>query len=348
MTPSDRVHIFIMAGGSGERFWPLSRKHQPKQFLSLDGGPSLLQRTVHRAAPLCPPGQLTILTNRDLVEATRLHCPGIPVIGEPARRDTAPAATLATALARSRHPDAIVVLLPADPWIVDDSLFQEDLQTAIQAAQSQNAFLTLAIPPTCPATGFGYLEAASPVTPGSAFAVRRFVEKPDLTTAQSYLENGNFFWNAGIFVWPAQRFLEEARRLAPPLADFIEQWPARDTDAFLETRFPELPKISVDYAIMEKARNVAAVPARFGWDDIGTWTALPERLGTDSRGNCTHGPHLLDETHNCIVWSSGRPIVLSGASDLVVVECPDAILVCHRSRVQEIKRLLPNLPPELH
>lgn len=343
------VHVFILAGGSGERFWPLSRQSRPKQFLSFDGGPSLLQRTVHRAAPLCLPEKLTILTHRDLAEATRQHCPGIRVVAEPARRDTGPAAALATALALASDPEAIVVLLPADPWISDDALFREDLATAIAQARTSDALLTLAIPPTHPATGFGYLEASTLPSPGTVFDVRRFIEKPDLANAQSYLRTGGYYWNAGIFVWRADVFLNQCRSLAPTLADFIENWPAgQGIPDDYEQRFAALPKISVDFAVMEKARHVAAVHARFEWDDIGTWTALPARLGTDAQGNSSHGTHVLRDSHRCIVWSSSRPIVLCGTEDLVVVESEDAVLVCHRSRVQEIKHLLPRLPPELH
>jgi mannose-1-phosphate guanylyltransferase len=337
-----------MAGGSGERFWPLSRQHKPKQFLSLLGGPSLLQRTVHRAAPLAPPGALTILTSELLRETTATHCPGIPVIAEPARRDTGPAAALATALAWVQDPEAVVVLLPSDPWITDDLIFQEDLGAAISLASQEDSLVTVAVPPTHPATGFGYLELGEDLTPGPGKRVRRFVEKPDLTTAQGYLESGIHFWNAGIFVWRASVFVQEARRSCPELARFIESFPASGADTYIRTDFPALPKISVDFAIMEKARSVAAVPARFGWDDIGTWTALPAHLPADAAGNTLAGPvAVLESTHN-IAISSGRTLALCGVEDLVIVETPDAVLVCHRSRVQDVKKLLPLLPPELH
>jgi mannose-1-phosphate guanylyltransferase len=348
--PSSSTHVFILAGGSGERFWPLSRKTRPKQFLSLLGGPSLLQRTVHRAAPLCPPGQLRILTNQDLAETTRTHCPGIPVIAEPARRDTGPACALATALALHADPDATVVLLPADPWISQDDLFQADLQAAIAVAQSGPHLVTVAVPPTHPATGFGYLEAGEPLPGHPAFTVRRFVEKPNLATAQTYLESGEHFWNAGIFVWRASAFLDEARRSAPPLAAFIEGFP-RDpaaAEAWIAAEFPALPKISVDFALMEKARSVAAVRAHFTWDDIGTWTALPAHLPADEHANTALGPLATLDASGNITFSQGRTIALCGVENLVVVETPDALLVCHRQRVQDIKKLLPLLPPSLH
>jgi len=348
---SPSTHVFILAGGSGERFWPLSRKHHPKQFLSLLGGPSLLQRTIQRAAPLCPEGALRILTNEALAEPTRNHCPGIPVIAEPARRDTGPACALATALAHASHPGSVVVLLPADPWIPQDDVFRQDLESAISLAHSGSHLVTVAIRPTHPATGFGYLEAGEPI-PGApeAFAVRRFVEKPGLETAQSYLESGIHYWNAGIFVWRASAFLEETRRCAPELAQFIEAFPTQPAaqDSFIASHFPSLPKLSVDFAVMEKARQVAAIPARFDWDDIGTWTALPSHLPSDPDSNTSLGPIAALDSRRNITVSQGRTIALCGVEDLVVVETPDAVLVCHRSAVQEVKKLLPLLPPELH
>lgn len=345
------THVFILAGGSGERFWPLSRKHRPKQFLSLLGGPSLLQRTVQRAAPLCPEGRLQILTNQELAEATRTHCPGIPVIPEPARRDTGPACALATALAYAAHPDSIVVLLPADSWISQDDVFRQDLEAAITLAQSTSHLITFAIRPTYPATGFGYLEAGDAI-PGSAnaFTVRRFVEKPGLDAAQHYLESGIHYWNAGIFVWHASAFLDETRCCAPELAAFIQGFPTQPTarDGYIASHFPSLPKLSVDFAIMEKARSVAAIPARFSWDDIGSWVALPTHLPADADSNTSLGPMAALNATGNITVSQGRTIALCGVRDLVVVETADAVLVCHRSAIHDIKKLLPRIPLELH
>lgn len=346
MAPPPLV-VCILAGGSGERFWPLSRLARPKQFLSVLGGQSLLARSVARARPLCTDGHLVILTSASLAEATRAECPGVDVLAEPARRDTGPAAALATAYARTLHPDAVVVLLPSDPWIGDDALFREDLTRAADLAATTSSLVTLAVPPTHPSTGFGYLELAEPLAPG-ARRVARFMEKPDLETAQRFLESGRHAWNAGMFIWKASAFLEEAGRSAPELAAFIRGWPAGDASAYLATAFPALPRVSVDYAVMEHARSVAAVEARFSWDDVGTWTALAAHLPPDASGNTLTGATTAHDSRDCIAMSTGRTIALCGVSDLVVVETPDAVLVCHRSRVQDIKGLLQKLPPALH
>jgi mannose-1-phosphate guanylyltransferase len=347
-SPDDSTHVFILAGGSGERFWPLSRKTKPKQFLSLLGGPSLLQRTVHRAAPLCSQNRLAILTSQALVETTRKHCPNIPVIAEPAQRDTGPACALATAIAYSENPAATVVILPADHWIPQADIFQADIRAAIDLAANSPCLVTIAIPPTHPSTGFGYLEAGDPVYNHSAFYVRRFVEKPDLTTAKTYLQSGNHFWNAGIFVWRASVFLEEARSSAPALAKFIEEFPRHGkADSTWTSAFTALPKISVDFAVMEKAKSVVAIRSKFKWDDIGTWTALSAHLPADSHSNTAIGDLVAYDSANNIAVSQARTIALCGVQDLIVVETPDAILVCHRHHVQNVKMLTPHIHPSL-
>ncbi|HZZ58546.1 MAG TPA: sugar phosphate nucleotidyltransferase, partial [Opitutaceae bacterium] len=212
-----------------------------------------------------------------------------------------------------------------------------------------DTLLTFGIRPSFPATGFGYLELGPERAFGSV-AVRRvdrFVEKPDGATAKSYVESGRFVWNAGMFVWRADGFLAEAERSAPELARFIREFPHRDRTLYIRERFPALPRISVDYAIMEKARSVATILAEFDWDDVGAWSALPNHLPADEAGNTLRGPVAAVDAAGNIAVSNGRLIALCGVQDLVVVETPDAILVCHRDRVQDIKRLQPLLPKEL-
>ena len=341
-----------MAGGSGERFWPLSRQLRPKQILPLLEQGTLLDQTIRRTLPLTQTGGLTLLANTQLGPVLRQTLPaGSPVrlVLEPAKRDTGPAAALATAMAYHADPETVVVLLPADPWIGDDADYRADLQLAIDLAQRHSACVTLAIPPTYPATGFGYLDLGEtiPETGERARRVDRFVEKPGLELAKEYMASGHHAWNAGIFVWRASVFLKEAERLAPELAAFIRNYPGSGHDAYLAEKFPLLPKISIDYAVMEKASSVLAVNASFVWDDIGSWPSLAAHFPKDASGNASRGPVAVHDSKNNLVYSSGKMVALCGVSDLVVVETPDAILVCHRDQAQEIKKLLPQLPPGL-
>jgi mannose-1-phosphate guanylyltransferase len=346
---------FVMAGGSGERFWPMSRRSTPKHLLKLLGEETLLAATVRRLEGLVPLENTFILTNEAQLEATRAAVPFLPernILAEPAKRDTAAACALATAVARSLDPDAVCVVLPADAMIHDVAKFRDRLADAIETASESGSIVTLSIPPSFPATGYGYLEVGA-VRPAGArgsriHALRRFVEKPDLEKATTYLSKGTFFWNAGIFVWKASVFLDEVHRQIPPLAHFIESLDSFESlPALLATRFATLPKISVDYAVMENARNIATVLADFDWDDVGAWTALPSHIPADAQGNSTRGEVVRHDAHGNIAISNGRLIALCGVKNLVVVETPDAILVCDRDSVQQVKNLQPLLPESL-
>jgi mannose-1-phosphate guanylyltransferase len=298
-----------------------------------------------------PPENIFVLTNAAQLEGIRAALPEVPaaqIVAEPARRDTAPAAALATALVRARDPQGVVAILAADAFIRDQQRFNVQLRAAFEWAEKNPSLLTFAITPSHAATGFGYLELGAalgaPGEGGQFRTVKRFVEKPDAATAQGYLKHGAFAWNAGMFVWQAAVFLSEATAQAPELAAFIRDFPAGDASAYLAARFPLLPKISVDYAIMEKASRVATLVADFDWDDVGLWTALPKHLETDAQGNSMRGPVVVTGAANNIAVSNGRVIALCGVKDLVVVETADAVLVCHRDAVQDIKKLHPLLP----
>jgi Mannose-1-phosphate guanylyltransferase len=334
-----------MAGGSGERFWPLSRSKTPKHLLRLLSDRTLIEMTARRLEGLIAWERVYVLTNAAQAAAVRAELPFVPegnIIAEPEKRDTAPACALATGLARARDPQAICALLPADAMIHNIPIFQKQLATAAQTAASRDALVVFAIPPTFPATGFGYLHLGD--EDGETCRVLRFVEKPDLPTANAYLRSGQYAWNAGMFLWRSEVFQREVERLVPALGKFIEDFPAGDPSAYLAERFSALPKISVDYAVMEKASEVQAVRAKFDWDDVGSWTALPEHLGHDDDGNTLRGEVVQHESSNNVAVSSGRLIALCGVENLVVVETPDAILVCHRDAVQDIKKLQPLLP----
>lgn len=344
-SPLDHLHVFIMAGGSGERFWPMSRTKTPKHLLRLLGDKTLLELTVRRLEGLIPWERVFVLTNCEQAEAARAELPFLPpdnVVAEPAKRDTAPACALAAGLALSRDPHALCALLPADAMIHNAVQFRHQLQSACETAAQNEALVVFAIPPTAPSTAYGYLHLGEEITP-EVRRVLRFVEKPDLPTARSYLQSGQYSWNAGMFVWRAGVFLAECARQAPPLADFIRSFPAAGHKDHLAEKFSSLPKISVDYAIMEQAGEVLAIKALFDWDDVGSWAALPEHLGHDDDGNTLHGEVAAVESRNTVAISNGRVIALCGVENLVVVETPDAVLVCHREHVQDVKKLQPLL-----
>ena len=348
------VYACIMAGGSGERFWPLSRIATPKHLVPLLSERTMLEETVRRVERALPAERIFVLTNAAQVEACRKAVPHLPpeqFIAEPAKRDTAPACALGTALARRLDPEAVVVFLPADALIKDAGTFAKQLESAAALAAKDDVIVTFGIRPDHPSTRFGYLEAGAALPESTAgcpfFHVERFVEKPDDKRASEYLASGRFFWNAGIFLWRISTFLREAEKHQPALAAFINEFPTGDPTNFIAEKFPGLPKISVDYAIMEKAARVAVAEARFDWDDVGSWTALPAHLPLDSKGNTLQGTVALHGAENNIVISRGRTIALCGVRDLIVVETEDAILVCHRNAAEQVKALQPLLSEQV-
>ena len=355
--PLDRLFIFIMAGGSGERFWPASRKSTPKHLLKLLGKETLLEQTLRRFEGVVPAEQIFILTNEAQREATIQALPRHPqknIIAEPAKRDTAPAATLATALARRQHSEAIVGLFPADAMIHDVATFQHQVLEAASMAARSRALITFSIKPNHASTSFGYLDlgATLPKTENEKTtfrAVKRFVEKPSLPKAEEFWVSGHHGWNAGMFLWQASSFLAECEQQQPALAAFLKELSKTPSpEKFLQEEFSKLPKISVDYAIMEKAKEVIAAIAQFDWDDVGHWTALPKHLGVDAAGNTIHSDAQKIVTHdatNNIVVSEGKMIALCGVHNLVVVQTADALLICHRDSVEQIKQL--QLPENL-
>ncbi|HWA87188.1 MAG TPA: sugar phosphate nucleotidyltransferase [Opitutus sp.] len=354
MKENPNAYICVMAGGSGERFWPMSRNQTPKHLLKLFTDHTLLEDTVRRLEGVVPLKNFFVLTNEVQLAATRKALPFLApeqIIAEPAKRDTAPAAALATGLVRARNSDGVMALLPADHLIENAERLAQQMGAALARAATTEALLTFAIKPTYASPGFGYLEMggelARSAEGGVVRRVVRFVEKPDIPTAEKYVASGNYAWNAGMFVWRVGAFLAETEKHAPELAKFVKAFPAGDPTKYLAEKFPSLPKISVDFAIMEKAAAVETIIAEYDWDDVGMWTSLPPHLPKDADGNAARGTILTVDAKNNIAMSSGRTIALVGVKDLVVVETPDAVLVCHRDNVQEIKKLMAQLPPEL-
>lgn len=354
MTENPNAYVCIMAGGSGERFWPMSRQRTPKHLLKLFSERTMLEETVRRLEGVVPRANIFVLTNEVQLAAAREALSFLSpeqIVAEPAKRDTAPAAALATGLVRARNAEAVMALLPADHLIRNAGRLAEQLAAALTRASATDALLTFAIKPSYPSPGFGYLEMGEELVRtaelGTVRRVQRFVEKPDIPTAEQYLASGNYAWNAGMFIWRVSAFLAETDKHAPELAKFVREFPAGDPTVYLAERFPTLPKISVDYAIMEKAAVVETILAEYDWDDVGMWTSLPPHLPADASGNAVRGLVLGVKAEKNIAISNGRVIALVGVQDLVVVETPDAVLVCHRDAVQDIKKLMPMLPQEM-
>jgi len=352
MPDSQKISAFILAGGSGERFWPWSRTHLPKHLLRLFSEKTLLEETLERFTLALPHAKTRILTNHLQIPKIGELCPQIPpdrLVGEPAKRDTAPAAALATAIALAEGgPSQIVILAPADACIQPTEAFINDIRQLANTAAVHPGIHTLGIPPTYPATNFGYLELGAPVDE-KTFALNKFVEKPDQSHAQEFVNSGRFLWNAGIFAWQAGYFLKEAKRQQPALAHFIENFPSAPQlqQKYIQDNFPTLPKISVDYAICENASALYTTKASFQWDDLGTWDALPKHLGTDADNNTTLGHCYLLDTTATITASQGRLIATLGVKDLVIIESPDAILVASRDKIHDLKKLVAKLPENI-
>ena len=354
---SNPIYALILAGGSGERFWPLSRRNRPKQLLRLVSERTLLEETVARLEGFVPTERILILTNIEQEKGVRDLLEGFPkqnIIAEPAKRDTAAAVALGAGWVAARDHSATMLALPADHVIADRAAFQETMKTAAAAAEETGALITIGIKPTWACPGFGYIEQGEPVRlrSGGKIAVHRVVrfrEKPNVDLAESFLRKGNFRWNAGMFVWSVPTVLSEFNRHAPELADFISQVRSpKDLDKILHERFPKLPRISFDYAIMEKTEHVLVVEASFDWDDVGSWQAVAHYFKKDEHGNAANGAlTALDSSDNIIFNDGETTIALLGVHNLIVVRTGDAILICHRHQAEKIKSLVGKLPPEL-
>jgi mannose-1-phosphate guanylyltransferase len=352
------IYALILAGGSGERFWPLSRRARPKQLLRLISDKTLLEETVVRLEGLVPRERILILTNTEQEAAVRELLPDLPrenIVAEPAKRDTAAAVALGTGWVVGRDHAATMIVLPADHVIGNRAAFQETLMLAAGAAEETGELVTIGIKPTWACSGFGYIEHGEPIHlrrrngKDAIHRVLRFREKPNPDLAESFLRKGNFRWNAGMFVWSVPTVLSEFNRHAPELADFVSQLCAPGNfEKALNERFSKLPQISFDYAIMEKADRVLVVEATFDWDDIGSWRAVASYFKSDAEGNAANcAITALDSSNNIIFDEGGSSIALLGVHNLIVVRTGDAVLVCHRRQAEKIKDLIGKLPPEL-
>ena len=355
---ANSIYALVLAGGSGERFWPLSRRSRPKQLLKLVSKTALLEDTIARLEGWVPRERILVLTNVEQEKSVRELLKGFPkenIVAEPAKRDTAAAIALGVGWVALRDHFATMVVLPADHVISQCDAFRETMEVAARAAQETGALVTIGIKPTWACPGFGYIEQGAamqvPNVPKSPAINRvvRFREKPNVDLAESFLRKGNFRWNAGMFVWSVPTILREFNRHAPELADFISQLRNPKTfDKALESRFSKLPRVSFDYAIMEKADRVLVVEASFDWDDVGSWSAVAKYFQADEHANCASGAvTAVDSTNNIVFDQTGTTIALLGVHNLIVVRTGDALLVCHRHQAERIKDLIGKLPPEV-
>ena len=332
----------ILAGGKGERFWPLSRKHRPKQFLSLDGsGKTLIQATADRLLPLAGSWEnLWVVTSSQLATGVQEQLPQLPkenILAEPEGRDTAPAVAWSTLeIAKRYDENATIGFFPADPWIDDPLRFQETLRAATQLASSEDAIATLGVKPSYPATGYGYIEQGEQTgTFGGlpVYRVNRFTEKPDRQIAEEFLATGRFSWNSGMFIFRAGVVLQELRTHAPEIITPLEQQGS--------AAYPQLPKTSIDYALMEKTKLAYVLPVDFGWDDLGDWNAI-ERLLKGDAANVELATHVGLDTQGAILYATDdqEVIVTVGLEDVVIVRDRNVTLIVNKNRTQEIKQVL--------
>lgn len=341
-----KIFAVIMAGGGGTRFWPLSRKETPKQLLNLSGRDAMVNETIARLRRVAERENVFIVTNRTQAEKmaalTADRLPAENILKEPSARNTAACAGYAAMKIYKTYGDGVMVVTPSDAYIRDEAEYARVLQTAVRAAEESDALVTVGITPTFPATGYGYINFTKS---GEAVKkVRKFVEKPDLATAERYVSSGDYVWNSGVFVWKASVILEKFRTLLPDIYADLETIAAAfgtpDEEKVLNEVYPKIRSISVDYGIMEKADGILVVPGEFGWNDVGSWDMMNVLHKEDGQGNIAVGDALLIDSKNTTVYSSGRLVAVVGADDLVVVETPDAVMVCPRSKAQDVKKIV--------
>ena len=341
-------HVVIMAGGIGSRFWPMSTPECPKQFIDVMGcGRSLIQLTADRFDGVCPRENMWVVTSEKYIDIVREQLPEIPesnILAEPCARNTAPCIAFACWKIKKKHPHANIVVTPSDALVIDTGEFRRVMEKALRFTDDSSAIVTIGIRPTRPETGYGYIAAANQLqTDKEIYTVDAFKEKPDKETAEKYLAEGNFFWNAGIFVWNVRTITSVMRVYAPGIAQIFDRiFPDFYTEKENETikkLFPTCEAISIDYAVMEKAQEIYVLPASFGWSDLGTWGALRGLLPQDKSGNATVGADVrLYESKNCIVHTSEeKRVVIQGLDGYIIAEKDNTLLICKLDEEQRIK-----------
>jgi mannose-1-phosphate guanylyltransferase len=352
--PVEHFYAVVMAGGSGTRFWPLSRKHQPKQTLPILGGATMVRQTVERLFPLFSPRQAFVVTAKEHSDRVRRDLDLLPpenIIDEPLGRDTAAAVGLAATFLSWRDPEAVFAVLPADHYIDSPERFQRTLQKGAEAARS-GALVTFGIKPRFAATCYGYLQRGE--KQGDVYRVKRFCEKPNIDVAREFLKSGDYYWNGGIFVWEAKTILAAIAKFLPELAASLREiggdLGTSRLPSTLSREYGKIQRISIDYGVMEKADRVLMVETDFEWDDVGSWSAAAQRRPKDDSGNAVEGRILAVETKNSLVLSSDPQHLVGvlGLEGFVVVHTPDATLVCPKDRADDLKKLVEDIRAKGH
>ena len=341
-----RTYGVIMAGGGGTRFWPLSRQDKPKQFLNLSGKDTMVMDTVNRLLHFVKPEDVFIVTNARYEEATLKATKEVlrpdHILGEPAARNTAACIGYAAMEIVKKYEDGIMCILPSDHFIRDEETYVAVMKKAIEAAQKADALVTIGIKPTFPSTGYGYIRCKKEPEK-EIFTVEEFVEKPDLTHAKQYLSSGEYSWNSGMFVWKASVILDYFKRLLPDIYEYLVKigdamGTEKEKDVICKL-YPDIPKISIDYGIMERAQGVLMLEGDFGWNDVGSFDALEEIYEKDADGNIIFGNAKPIDSSNCIFYGTDNKLIAAlGVNDLVIAQTDDILLICDKKRAQEIKK----------
>ncbi len=344
-----KTYGVIMAGGGGTRFWPLSRKKIPKQLLNLSGKDIMINETIDRLSRVADYENIFIVTNAaqksEMLNLVDGRIVENHIIAEPAARNTAACIGYAAIELIKKYGDGIMVITPSDAYIKDVNKFADILKIAVKEAENTNKLITIGIKPTFPATGYGYIKYAK--SSDAVKTVLKFVEKPDRETAEKYLADGGFVWNSGIFVWKASVILEKFKKLQPEIYSYLQRISDAlnkpDEQRLIEELYPLIPSISVDYGIMEKSDDIVVVPGDFGWNDIGSWDMFNVLHAEDSCGNIRTGDALTIDCKNTTVYSSGKLVAALGVDNIVIVETPDAIMVCAKDKAQDVKKIVDEL-----
>lgn len=347
---NSNFYAVLMAGGVGSRFWPVSTKNYPKQFHDMLGtGDTLIQKTFARLNRFIPAENILILTNRKYKDLCLQQLPMITasqVVLEPVMRNTAPCILYAALKVHKLNPDALMIVAPCDHWIEDEQEFERNILSSFKQALQPGAICTLGIRPSFPNTGFGYIEYRGKMLDSGFYAVERFREKPDYETAKLFLDQGNFLWNAGIFIWSVATILEEFRQyqldIYNLLAQGMEVFNTAEEAAFIEESYPKAEDVSIDYAILEKAKTIYVIPATFDWNDLGTWGSLFDKLQKDAQNNALVNGQVLteDASGNMIRLPKNKVAVIDGISDYIIVDKDDVLMIYPKSKEQDIKKIL--------
>jgi mannose-1-phosphate guanylyltransferase/mannose-6-phosphate isomerase len=351
MTENNKIYGVILAGGSGSRLWPMSREMYPKQLLKLTGDTTLFQSTVMRLTELIPKENIITVTNELQANDIKLQLQEIlqssskrSIIGEPVGRNTAPAVGLAALYIKNNFcdDDPIILVTPSDQLIQDNQAFLNAVKEGIELTE-KGYIVTFGIKPTRPETGYGYIKTLNAEKLGNdGFKVDEFKEKPDLETAKTYIEQGNYFWNAGIFMFKASTILEEMKKYCPEVLSGLKSIDLTE-DSIDKELYQAIPSISIDYAVMEKSKNIALVPVDCGWNDLGSWQAVYDVLEKTTENNVIKGDVITVNTNNCYIHSSSRQISAIGVDNLIIVETKDAVLVCDKNKTQDVKTVFDKL-----